>query len=46
MSRGTENIDGSDDEIRSATVRTSDGVYKRSVIKFALVLFWRDGRLP
>ena len=40
MSRGTETIDGSGGEIRSAIVRTSDGVYKRSVIKFALILFW------
>ena len=38
----TETIDGSDGAIRSASVRTNDGVYKRPVVKIAPVLPGRD----
>ena len=34
----TETINGSDGVIRSAIVRTNDGVYKRPVVKLAPVL--------
>ena len=40
--RVTETIDGSDGVIRSAIVRTSDGVYKRPVVKLAPVLPEKD----
>ena len=35
LGRVTETIDGSDGVIRSAIVRTNDGVYKRPVVKLA-----------
>ena len=38
----TETIDGSDGVIRSAIVRTDDGVYKRPVVKLAPVLPGKD----
>ena len=38
MGRVTETIEGSDGVIRSAKVRTKDGVYKRPVVKLAPVL--------
>ncbi|XP_075243805.1 uncharacterized protein LOC142338058 [Convolutriloba macropyga] len=38
LGRVTETIEGSDRVIRSAKVRTNDGVYKRPVVKLALVL--------
>ena len=38
----TEAIDGSDGVIRSAIVRTNDGVYKRPVVKLAPVLPGKD----
>ena len=38
----TETIDGSDGVIRSAIVRTNDGVYKRPVVKLAPVLPGKD----
>ena len=37
-----ETIDGSEGMIRSAIVRTNDGVYKRPVVKFAPVLLGKD----
>ena len=42
LGRVTETIDGSDGVIRSATVRTNDGVYKRPVVKLAPVLTGKD----
>ena len=42
LGRVTETIDGSDGVIRSATVRTNDGVYKRPVVKLAPVLPGKD----
>ena len=43
LSRVTETIDGSDGVIRSAIVRTNDGVYKRPLVKLAPVLPGKDG---
>ena len=40
--RVTETIDGSDGVIRSAIVRTNNGVYKRPVVKLAPVLPGKD----
>ena len=40
--RVAETIDGSDGVIRSAIVRTNDGVYKRPVVKLAPVLPGKD----
>ena len=40
--RVTETIDGSDGVIRSAIVRTNDGVYKRPVVKLAPALPGKD----
>ena len=42
LGRVTETIDGSDGVIRSAIVRTNDGVYKRPVVKLAPVLPGKD----
>ena len=42
LGRVTETIDGSDGAIRSAIVRTNNGVYKRSVVKLATVLTGKD----
>ena len=42
LGRVTETIDGSDGVIRSAIVRTKDGVYKRPVVKLAPVLPGKD----
>ena len=42
LGRVTETIDGSDGVIRSAIVRTIDGVYKRPVIKLAPVIPGKD----
>ena len=42
LERVTETIDGSDGVIRSAIVRTDDGVYKRPVVKLAPVLNGKD----
>ena len=42
LGRVTETIDGSDGGIRSAIVRTNDGVYKRPVVKLAPVLPGKD----
>ena len=42
LGRVTETIDGSDGVIRSAIVRTNDGVYKRPVVKLAPVLTGKD----
>ena len=42
LGRVTEPIDGSDGVIRSAIVRTNDGVYKRPVVKLAPVLPGKD----
>ena len=42
LGRVTETIDGSDGVIRSVIVRTNDGVYKRPVVKLALVLPGKD----
>ena len=38
LGRVTETIGGSDQTIRSATIQTKDGVYKRPVVKLAPVL--------
>ena len=38
LGRVTKTIEGSDGVIRSAKVRTNDGVYKRPVVKLAPVL--------
>ena len=42
LGRVAETIDGSDGVIRSAIVRTNDGVYKRPVVKLAPVLPGKD----
>ena len=42
LGRVAETIDGSDGVIRSAIVRTNDGVYKRPVVKLAPVLHGKD----
>ena len=42
LGRVTETIDGSDGVIRSAIVRTNDGVYKRPVVKLAPVVPGKD----
>ena len=42
LDRVAETIDGSDGVIRSAIVRTNDGVYKRPVVKLAPVLPGKD----
>ena len=42
LGRIAETIDGSDGVIRSAIVRTNDGVYKRPVVKLAPVLTGKD----
>ena len=42
LDRVTETIDGSDGVIRSAIVRTYDGVYKRPVVKLAPLLTGKD----
>ena len=42
LGRVTETFDGSDGVIRSATVRTNVGVYKRPVVKLAPVLPGKD----
>ena len=42
VGRVTETIDGSDGVIRSAIVRTNDGVYKRPVVKLAPVQPGKD----
>ena len=38
LGRITETLEGSDGVIRSATIRTKDGYYKRPVVKLAPVL--------
>ena len=42
LGRDTETIDESDGVIRSAIIRTNDGVYQRPTLKLALVLPDRD----
>ena len=42
LGRVAKTIDGSDGVIRSAIVRTNDGVYKRPVVKLAPVLAGKD----
>ena len=42
LGRVTETIEGSDGVIRSARVRTNDGVYKRPVVKLAPLLPGKD----
>ena len=42
LGRVTKTIDGSDGVIRSAIVRTNDGVYKRPLVKLAPVLLGKD----
>ena len=44
LGRVTEIIDESDGVIRSAKVRTKDGVYKKPVVKLAPVLPGKDGK--
>ena len=46
IGRVTETIKGSDGAIRSVTVQTKDGVYKRPVVKLAPVLLIDEDVLP